>query len=188
MSQRINPEYPNAGKSTPDDYFGLSELAQMETIWTGLSDGAPIELEGITDPIKRLEAYKQTEEFRTQIGPLYKRHHAMHSKSAKKSVPEPKVIPPFENLSDRTQELITEIREFLEAHAVINEDDGYQVETVTYVMDDATTLHTAMEQLRAGEYPALVESNWDSGAYKPFSSEFGRAWHNDLVHRINNYH
>lgn len=173
-------DFPKLSPSvSPSDNFNMKAFESLENLREGIGGDEHDALVGIEDPEARYNAYRETDEFKETILPLYQRSQAMYGKDNLQ--PERKVA---ENLSPEKQELVLDIRDFLEEHAVRETGEGYEPDNVAYVIEDATHLHEAMETILAGENPKSFESSWDSGAYKPFSSDAGRAWHDDLMQQI----
>lgn len=97
-----------------------------------------------------------------------------------------KVTPDNVNeISEEKKFLVNEIAEFLEAHACIIGGETLDTDSITYVSKDATALYQAMKMIATNRSVSKTfVSDWESGAYFPYSSDQGRAWHDELIKQI----
>lgn len=79
-------------------------------------------------------------------------------------------------------ELARDIRNFLEVYAIPSGDNPEE-----YNSPDAYCLLRAALLLEKGERPGPIHSEWGSGSYRPYTSEIGREWHQELLERVRNY-
>ncbi len=84
--------------------------------------------------------------------------------------------------------LAAEIHEFLAEHARKSNSYDFVYDRIDerfYGPDPAVLEAAAIAMDKGCEIDIPIRSDWGSGLYKPYSDEKARAWHDDLVARVN---
>lgn len=85
------------------------------------------------------------------------------------------------------KDIIAEIKDFIEKHANISPgyDPEYDEPEERFTGPDTMMLNLAAISLEKDENYPFVHSDWGSGCYHPYADTEARAWHDDLVKRVN---
>lgn len=89
-----------------------------------------------------------------------------------------------EQLIDEHQRknLATEIREFLDKHALMSAQEPDQ-----YSSPDASLMLSTANCIEQGLKVRHIWSDWGSGGYSPYEDSAAKEWHDNLVEKIRSY-